>query len=381
MKVYLDNSATTRAFDQVAELVAHYMTEDYGNPSSLHHMGLVAEKALKKARKQTADAIGTKAENIVFTSGGTEADNLAIIGSALSARRKGSRIITSVTEHPAVLKAFKKLEDEGFDAVYIDVDSDGYVRLDQLKEAVTDDTILISIMHVNNETGTVQPIDDIAAIAAGKENVVLHVDCVQSFGKLPLPVSHADLISVSGHKIHGPMGSGALANITCVKLSPMLFGGGQEKDLRPGTENLPVICGFGLACEMITADMDRKENEIREMRQYLKEGLEKELKDIRINSPEGSCPSVLNISFLDTRGEVILHTLEQEGIYVSTGSACSSNHGGGSHVLKAMGLTEKEITGAIRFSFGRFNSMDEMDYVIEKVKDAVGSFRALGSFR
>lgn len=378
MNVYLDNSATTRAFDEVADLVAHYMTEDYGNPSSLHHMGLVAEKALKKARKQTADAIGTQPDNIIFTSGGTESDNLAILGSALAARRKGNRIITSKIEHPAVLQAFGKLEDEGFEAVYIDVDSEGYVDLDQLKAAITDDTILISIMHVNNESGTVQPIEEISNM---KGNAVLHVDCVQSFGKLPLPVSCADLISVSGHKIHGPMGSGALANISGVKLSPILFGGGQEKDIRPGTEDLPVICGFGLACEMITADMQQKEAEIQEMRQHLKEGIEKEIKDIKINSPEGSCPSVLNVSFLDTRGEVILHTLEQDGIYVSTGSACSSNHGGGSHVLKAMGLSDKEITGAIRFSFGRFNSMEEMDYVIEKVKDAVDSFRTLGSFR
>ena len=233
-------------------------------------------------------------------------------------------------------------------------------------------------MHVNNESGTIQPIDTIAKM---KRNAVLHVDCVQSFGKLPLPGSGVDLISISGHKIHGPMGTGALINRTSVNIKPLLYGGGQEKDIRPGTENLPAICGFGLACEMIAKDMMDKESEIGNMKEHLRKGLLDNIKDIRVNSPEGSCPSVLNISFLGTRGEVILHTLEQDGIFVSTGSACSSNHGGGSHVLKAMGLSDEEITGAIRFSFGRFNRMEEMDYVIEKVKGAVDRFRLLGSFR
>ena len=378
MKVYLDNSATTRPFDEVTDLVTYYMREEYGNPSSLHHMGLVAEKGMKNARKQVAAAAGCDENEIVFTSGGTEADDLAIIGAARAAKRKGNKIITSKIEHPAVLQAFARLEEEGFEAVYLDVDNEGYVDLDQLSSEINDDTILISCMHVNNESGTIQPIDTIAKM---KRNAVLHVDCVQSFGKLPLPGSGVDLISISGHKIHGPMGTGALINRTDVNIKPLLYGGGQEKDIRPGTENLPAICGFGLACEMIAKDMLEKEAEIGKMKEHLRKGLLDSIKDIRVNSPEGSCPSVLNISFMGTRGEVILHTLEQDGIFVSTGSACSSNHGGGSHVLKAMGLSDEEITGAIRFSFGRFNRMEEMDYVIEKVKGAVDRFRLLGSFR
>lgn len=378
MKVYLDNSATTRPFDEVTDLVTYYMREEYGNPSSLHHMGLVAEKGMKNARKQVAAAAGCGENEVVFTSGGTEADDLAIIGAARAAKRKGNKIITSKIEHPAVLQAFARLEEEGFEVVYLDVDNEGYVDLDQLSSEINDDTILISCMHVNNESGTIQPIDTIAGM---KKNAVLHVDCVQSFGKLPLPGSGVDLISISGHKIHGPMGTGALINRSAVNIKPLLYGGGQEKDIRPGTENLPAICGFGLACEMIAKDMFEKEAEIGNMKEHLRKGLLDNIKDIRVNSPEGSCPSVLNISFLGTRGEVILHTLEQDGIFVSTGSACSSNHGGGSHVLKAMGLSDEEITGAIRFSFGRFNRMEEMDYVIEKVKGAVDRFRLLGSFR
>lgn len=378
MKVYLDNSATTRPFDEVTDLVMYYMKEEYGNPSSLHHMGLVAEKGMKNARKQVAAAVGCSENDVIFTSGGTEADNLGIIGAARAAKRKGSRIITSKIEHPAVLQAFARLEEEGFTAVYLDVDNEGYVDLDQLRSEITDDTVLISCMHVNNESGSVQPIDKIAGM---KRNAVLHVDCVQSFGKLQLPGNGVDLISISGHKVHGPMGTGALINRTGVNIKPLLYGGGQEKDIRPGTENLPAICGFGLACEMITSDMSEKEAEIARMKDYLLKGISDSVSNVKINSPAGSCPSVLNISFLGTRGEVILHTLEQDGIYVSTGSACSSNHGGGSHVLKAMGLNDEEITGAIRFSFGRFNKMEEMDYVIEKVKSAVDRFRLLGSFR
>ena len=378
MKVYLDNSATTRPFDEVTDVVMHYMKDEYGNPSSLHHMGLVAEKGMKNARKQVAAAVGCSENDVIFTSGGTEADDLGIIGAARAAKRKGSRIITSKIEHPAVLQAFARLEEEGFTAVYLDVDNEGYVDLDQLSSEITDDTVLISCMHVNNESGTVQPIDKIAGM---KRNAVLHVDCVQSFGKLQLPGNGVDLISISGHKVHGPMGTGALINRTGVNIKPLLYGGGQEKDIRPGTENLPAICGFGLACEMITNDMAEKETEIAQMKDYLLKGISDSVSNIKINSPDGSCPSVLNISFLDTRGEVLLHTLEQDGIYVSTGSACSSNHGGGSHVLKAMGLNDEEITGAIRFSFGRFNKMEEMDYVIDKVKSAVDRFRLLGSFR
>ncbi|MBQ9179420.1 MAG: cysteine desulfurase [Firmicutes bacterium] len=378
MQVYLDNSATTRPFDEVTDIVVKYMKEEYGNPSSLHHMGLEAEKAMKTARRQVADAVGVSPEGVYVTSGGTEADNIAIMGIARARARKGKRIITTKIEHPAVLNAFKALEEEGFEAVYVGVDREGRVDMDRMKEAINEETILISCMHVNNESGTTQPIEEIAKI---KGDAMLHVDAVQSFGKLEIPTVGVDVISVSGHKIHGPMGTGAVCFTDKVNIKPLLFGGGQEKDIRPGTENLPAIAGFGLACEMISSNLKEAGEEMAKVRDALAKGLTENIDDIVINSPEGACQSVLNVSFMGTRGEVILHSLEQEGIYVSTGSACSSNHGGGSHVLRAMGLNDREVEGAIRFSFGRFNNLDEVDYVVEKTKQAVDRFRSLGSFR
>lgn len=378
MGIYLDNSATTRQYDQVTEKMMEMMREDFGNPSSLHQMGLNAEKALKKARKQLEDAMSVYNHDIYFTSGGTEGDNTAIFGVCNSKKRLGKKIITSKVEHPAVLEAFKKMEEQGFEATYIDVDSGGFVDVEQIREAVCDDTILISIMHVNNESGTIQPIDKIATL---NKNATFHTDAVQSFGKLPVPKDEADIITVSGHKIHGPKGIGAIAIKKNLNISPFIVGGGQEKHFRSGTENMPACVGFGLAAEMSCKNLDSRMTEVKKVRDYLQAGLKREIKDVKINTPEESCPSILNVSFLGTRGEVILHTLEQSDIFVSTGSACSSNKGGGSHVLKAMGLSQREIDGAIRFSFSEFNTIDEMDYVIEKTKKAVGRFRKMGSFR
>ena len=338
MQIYLDNSATTRQFDEVTEAMVRMMKEDFGNPSSLHHAGLVAETAVKKARRQMADAFGCRPENIYFTSGGTESDNTAISGAARAKKRQGKRIITTKIEHPAVLESFKRLEEEGFEAVYIDVDEDGVVKLDELEKAVTDDTIFISCMHVNNETGAVQPVEKIAEI---KKNALFHVDAVQSFGKLAVPLKGVDMIAVSGHKIHGPKGMGALYVADGVNIKPFIVGGGQESNMRSGTENVPGIVGIGLAAEMVTKDLEKRHDRMSSLRERLLDGL-RDIPDIMINTREGSCPSVLNISFLGTRGEVILHTLERQGVYVSTGSACSSHHGGGSHVLKAMGLTDKQ---------------------------------------
>ncbi len=397
--IYLDNSATTRQHDAVTETMIAYMKEDFGNPSSLYQLGVTAEKAVKTARKKVMNAMGQSRGNLYFTSGGTEADSMAIFGTAAARKKRGRRIVTSQVEHPAVLEACKRLAQQGFDVVFVGVDGECRLDMEQLKEAIDEDTILISIMQVNNETGTVMPIDE---IAKHKKKAVLHTDGVQAFGKLPLPKT-ADMISVSGHKIHGPKGIGALWIAPNIHIPAFLVGGGQEDGMRSGTENVPAIAGFGTAADMIRrleesssgavqrlepsddiAGMDSPDGRTMDLgvlRNYLMEGIRQEISDIKINSPQDGCPAVLNVSFLGTRAEVLLHTLEQDGIYVSTGSACASNKKGQSHVLKAMGLTDKEIEGAIRFSFGRYNTVEEMDIVLDKVKGAVARFRKLGSFR
>ncbi len=370
--IYLDNSATTRQHDQVTETMLKYMKEDFGNPSSLYSLGITSEKAIKEARKQMIKAMDRQQGDFYFTSGGTEADSMAIFGAASARKRRGNRIITSQVEHPAVLEACRRLEEQGFEVIYVGVDKNGNLNMDQMRNAVNDDTILISVMQVNNETGNIMPIDEIAEF---KNKAILHTDAVQSFGKIALP-KKADMISVSGHKIHGPKGIGGLWINKGITIPAFLVGGGQESGMRSGTQNVPAIAGLGVAAEMIKGS-----EKIAEMRKYLLSGIREEIKDIRVNSPEDGCPSVLNISFLGTRAEVLLHTLEQDKIYISTGSACSSNKKGNSHVLQAMGLKDKEIEGAIRFSFSNYNTMEEMDIVLDKVKAAVNRFRRLGSFR
>ena len=416
--IYLDNSATTRHYDEVTEAMVRAMKEDYGNPSSLYQLGVDAEKALKAARRQVLEAacgsrlatkegapsggFGADSWEVVFTSGGTEADNMAIFGAAHSLRRYGNRIVTTAVEHPAVLECCKSLEEEGFEVVKVGVDSTGLLLIDEMREAVNDRTILVSMMHVNNEVGTVMPVGLVREIMEQNGAPGLfHCDAVQSFGKMPLPAD-ADLISVSGHKIHGPKGSGALliskgktASGKSINLPALMKGGGQESGLRSGTENVPAIIGLGCAAQIAAADgaVDAEGgyltmSDIAGMRQKLLDGLCGKIDDIEINSPLEAgtvtgkcCPSVLNVNFRGTRGEVILHTLEQDGICVSTGSACSSNKKGQSHVLQAMGRSSKDIEGAIRFSLGRLNSPDEVDTVVDTVAAAVKRFRKLGSFR
>ena len=332
--IYIDNSATTKQYPQVTETMIKYMEEYFGNPSSMYQLGLDSEKAVKHARKQVEEAMGAGNGTLIFTSGGTEADNTAIFGAARALRRRGNRIITSAVEHPAVLECCKRLEQDGYDIVYVGVDDNCRLDLERLEDAIDENTILVSLMQVNNEAGTIMPVDAVKDLMK-KKNAPgwFHCDAVQSFGKLQVPES-ADLISVSSQKIHGPKGAGSV------------------------------------------------------MRRTLLKGLKDNLEDLKINSVEEDgvasgqcCSSILNISFLGTRGEVLLHTLEQDGIYVSTGSACSSNKKGQSHVLGAMGLKDKEIEGALRFSFGRFNEIDEMEIVVDKVTAAVKRFRRLGSFR
>ena len=423
--IYLDNSATTRQYDEVTAAMVRAMQEDYGNPSSLYQLGVDAEKAVKAARRHVLEAAGWFAASdwdVVFTSGGTEADNMAIFGAAKALRRQGNRIITTTVEHPAVLECMKQLEAEGFEVIRIGVDTQCNPDMEQLEEAIDGRTILVSMMHVNNEVGTVMPVGKVKEIMRSKGAPGLfHCDAVQSFGKMPLP-SEADLISVSGHKIHGPKGSGALlmnrntagasagsgASGKGVSIPAFIVGGGQESGRRSGTENVPAIIGLGCAVQIAAADgsVDMVDTngeglygadagggylsmaEIDGMRQQLLDGLCNKIEDIEINSPQAAgldpgqcCPSVLNVNFKDTRGEVILHTLEQDDICVSTGSACSSNKKGQSHVLEAMGQSSKDIEGAIRFSLGRLNSPDEVDVVVDAVASAVKRFRRLGSFR
>ncbi len=388
MFVYLDNSSTTRPYDQVAETMIKVLSDDFGNPSSLHTLGLTAEKYVKSARKSVASALGVKDDEIYFTSGGTESDNTALFGAASARRRGHGRIITTAVEHPAVLEAARRLEREGWKVEYIGVDRNCRPDMEALKSAIDEDVALISVMTVNNETGTIMPVGEIADIKEkfNREHgtdILFHTDAVQALGKTGIPTAGVDMISVSGHKVHGPKGTGALFIWRGLTVPPFMYGGGQEKNMRSGTENTPGIAGFGKACDVFVSDWEKRVRSMRESRQRLLEGLTSEIGELVINSPlgEDACPSVLNVSFIGVRGEVLLHTLEQDGIFVSTGSACSSNKKGQSHVLKAMGLSDREIEGAVRFSFSEFNTKEEMDYVTEKTKQAVARFRKLGSFR
>ncbi len=386
MFVYLDNSATTQPYQEVVEAMLKYMTTDFGNPSSLHRMGMTAEKAVKDSRKSVAASLGVKEEEIYFTSGGTEADNTALFGAVQARKRRGNKIITSSIEHPAVLESCRKLEEMGFQVEYIPVDRKGMIDMQVLEDSLNEQTILISIMQVNNEVGSIQPIPELIDLKKrigdklGTE-ILLHTDAVQSYGKLPMQINGIDLISISGHKVHGPKGVGALYVRKGLNLPPYILGGGQERGLRSGTENVPAAVGFGTAARLSAEKLTKRIESMRMVKTYLAEGIASEIPDVRFNSrPEGS-PSILNVSFSGIRGEVLLHTLEQSDIYVSTGSACSSKKRGQSHVLKAMGLSDKDIEGAIRFSFSEFNTREEMDYVLVRLKEAVQKFRKLGSFR
>ncbi|STO01302.1 Cysteine desulfurase [[Eubacterium] infirmum] len=379
MQVYLDNSATTKVCKEAADKAYEIMTEGYGNPSSLHSFGNKAAKELKNARKTILDRFGGgNKSQLIFTSSGTESDNMAIIGTFNRLKRRADEIITTQVEHPAVLETCKYLEKQGAKIKYLSVDSDCKIDIDELSSEISDKTALISVMTVNNETGSIMPVSRIAEL---KGNVILHTDAVQAFGKLRMDKLNADLISISSHKINGPKGTGAIYTKSSELLSPILHGGGQEKGYRSGTENLPGIAAFGVATEKVYENIEVRTKKIEELNKYLRKGIEEEIEDIRFNSPIDACPSVLNVSILSTRAEVILHRLEQEGIMVSTGSACSSGKKGDSHVLKAMGLSHKDIEGAIRFSFSAENTIDELDYVLCKLKDAVTDFRKLGSFR
>lgn len=380
--VYFDNSATTRPYDAVMDLMKEVMDEAYGNPSSLHRMGMAAEEYVDKAREKVAAAMGASPEEIFFTSGGSESDNTAIFGGAYKMKRRGKKILTSSIEHPAVLESFARLAEEGYETVLLPVDKNGVLDMEAFDREMNGDVVLISVMHVNNETGAVQPIE---RIAEKKGHALFHVDMVQSFGKLPIDMHGAlkgvDMASISGHKIHGPKGIGALYIRRGLVIRPFLVGGGQEKGMRSGTENVPAIAGLGEAARIIYVNRARKNEHLMELKELMRSWFTENIDHILFNSPEDGAPHILSVSFEKTRGEVLLHTLEQNGIYVSTGSACSSNKKGLSHVIKAMGRTDAQVDGTLRFSLCDANTVDEAIYVCEKTKEAVERFRRLGSFR
>lgn len=393
--IYLDNSATTRQYDEVSDLMYKLAKENFGNPSSLHSIGFEANNLIFDARKDLNRHFYGNG-SVIFTSGGTESDNMALLSTARKMRRRGNRIITTKVEHPAIIETCRRLIDDGFIVDFLDCDVDGYVEPQVVKAALDKNTILVSIMTVNNEVGTIEPVLPAYRMVQeyNKENgtqIVFHTDAVQAFGKLRLDEAPFDLVSVSAHKIHGPKGVGLLYMKKDLKLPPYILGGGQEGGYRSSTENTNGIAGLALATKMSYDDHMDKMNTMAEVNDYLRKGLMTELKDVDVNGPveQGCslmdygkrCPSVLNMSFSGTRGEVLLHTLEQDKIFVSTGSACASHKTGDSHVLKAMSMNHKEIESAIRFSFSEFNTIDEMDIVIDRVKTAVNRFRKLGSFR
>ena len=342
-------------------------------------MGVNAEKILKKARAQVAGALNASPEEVFFTSCGTESDATVLRGVWESRKKQGRRIITTAVEHPAILRSCEALAKEGADVIYLPVNHDCTFDMDALRAALTPDTILVSVMHVNNEAGSIMPLADIRReIDKVNKGILFHTDAVQSFEKLDTDVHKlgVDMLSLSGHKIHACKGSGALYVKKGLHIQPFMLGGGQESGFRSGTENLPSIAGLGEAVRLAEENKRDRVAQIMDVRNYLKQLLADNIEDVTVNSPEDGVCSVLNVSFLGCRGEVLLHTLEQDEIYVSTGSACSS-HKKGSHVLTAMGLSPEQIEGAIRFSFCEDNTKEQMDYVCEKLKAAVSSQRRL----
>lgn len=375
----MDNSATTRCYDEVGELVHRVMCQDYGNPSSMHRKGVEAEHYIKSSKESLAKILKVNAKEIVFTSGGTESDNLALIGAARANRRRGKHLITTAIEHPAVLNTMQYLEEEGFQVTYLPVDSDGRVKLDALRAALCPETILVSMMYVNNEVGSVQPIQKAVEIVKNyNRNIIFHSDAVQGFGKYYIYPKRMgiDLLTFSGHKIHGPKGIGALYIWERVKIRPILFGGEQQKNIRSGTENVPGIAGLGLASEMIYRDLDIKVAHMRELKAYFVEGIS-ELENCKVHglTGEDSAPHIISVGIAGVRSEVLLHALEEQGIYVSSGSACSSNHPAVSSVLKGIGASREYLNATLRFSMSEFTTKEEIDYTLEALYHVVPMLR------
>jgi cysteine desulfurase len=372
MEVYFDNSATTRVSEPVKDIVVKTMTEDFGNPSSMHMVGVRAEKYIKDAQENIAKILKTDFKEIYFTSGGTEANNMAIIGSAQANKRKGNKIITSAVEHASVSNTMKYLETQGFEVVYLPVDSHGVVSIEALKKEMDDKTILVSIMYVNNEVGAIQPINQIGEyIKKVNPQVVYHVDAIQAFGKMEIKPKKdkIDILTVSGHKIHGPKGVGFIYIKKNTKIQPIIWGGGQQMGVRSGTENVSGIAGIGQAAKDCYDHLEENIKNMTEVKDYLIEKLE-EMEGVTVNSQKGkeSAPHIVSASFSGIRSEVLLHALEDKGIYVSAGSACSSNKPAVSATLQAMGIDKNLLESTVRFSFSELNTVKEAEYTLEQLK-------------
>lgn len=377
--IYLDNSATTKVRKEVLDQMIDVNENYYGNPSSLHRMGLQIEKKIQEARKSAAKIINSKPEEIYFTGGGTESNNIAIMGH-LSNCEKKHNIITTNIEHPSVYNVFNHFKDK-VEIRYVKLDDMGRVNLENLKEIIDYNTLLISIMHVNNEIGIVQDLYNIIKIAKEKnKSTKIHIDAVQSYGKIKIDTNKllVDSLSFSSHKIHGPKGVGGLFIRSGIKLNTIVFGGGQEKSIRPGTENTPGIVGFGEACDLVHSDYEEENKKLYELRNHYAKRLSEEISDIKINSSlsEDGAPHILNISFKKCRGEVLVHYLEQKGIYVSTGSACSSK-ARSNRILEAINLNNEYMDGTIRISLGFFNNINEVEYVVDNIKQSVIDIRKI----
>ena len=379
MEAYFDNSATTRVLDSVKDIVVKTMTEDYANPAAKHRRGMEAEQYIRMARTEIARTLRVSEKEILFTSGGSESNNLALIGGALANQRAGKHIISTGIEHPSVYRPLEYLEELGFEITFLPVDRNGHISLEELQKSLREDTILVSVMYVNNEVGAVEPVEEISRIIRKKNSATLfHVDAIQAYGTYIIrPQKQGiDLLSVSGHKIHGPKGVGFLYIRDGVKIKPMIYGGGQQRDMRSGTENVPGVAGLGVAAREMYRDHEAKIARLTDLKDYMMDRVS-ELEGVTVNSKkgEGSAPQIVSVSFEGVRSEVLLHALEERGIYVSSGSACSAHHPGISGTLKGIGVAQKLLDATIRFSFGIFNTKEEIDYCMDVLKELLPVLR------
>ena len=386
MEIYLDNAATTPCDAEVARLMSEYYTEEYGNPSSAHARGVRAEQRLKEAAEQIAKTLKCKPKELIFTSGGTESDNMALRGIAHAKQREGKRILISAVEHAAVAQTAAALEEEGYEVIRIPVDGEGVLRTDALKDALTDDVILVSVMAVNNEVGAIQPLREIGALVREyAPKAVFHTDAVQGYGKIPLDLKAAgiDALSVSAHKLHGPKGTGFLYLRDGVRIEPLLTGGGQQQGLRPGTIDVPAICGMALAAEKACAARATQMARLEEIRKAFCETVRGKLADVRVNGPAGgdakaqehAAAHIISLTVTGVRSEVLMHALEDRGIYVSAGSACSTHRVTASATLRAIGLTDEDAASTIRISMSADTKGEEMEQTAQALAELVPQLR------
>lgn len=379
-KIYLDHAATTPVRPEVIEAMMNVYQETFGNPSSIHQFGRPARKLLEEAREKVAKAINADPKEIIFTGSGTEADNLAILGGVRANKKKGTHLITSAVEHHAVLDAFKALEKEGFEVTYLPVDAEGFVSVEDFKNALRDDTSFVSIMHGNNEVGTIQPVAEIGAICRERK-ILFHTDAVQTVGKIPVDVKelNCDFLALSAHKLYGPKGVGVLYMRRGVRTQPLYQGGGQERKLRPGTENVPAIVGLSVAIELAVAEMADESARLTKLRDRLMDGVLGSIEETKLNGPRGDkrLPHNVNISIEYIEGEALLLTCDLRGMAASSGSACTSGSLDPSHVLMAMGLTHTTAHGSLRLSLGKSTTDEDIDYIIAELKPIADRLRAM----